>query len=262
MRDLSFPLMPLGADPAPEPDVQAVSAWIAGIRGSEADLISYQTDTLTAAQMPYAAVPTAGGAFYRPRILEAFGIHDDILTDAPDMKTGLIEADASRVKKTAKQFRFSLPAPCSLAIENRYYTDTDEYQETLAEAYAELCRTLRDIGSTGCVLRAETPSEIELEKLHGRKYLWSADADAAETVLEWTHDLVLAASSVSLLEDLADRFTIHHVYLADADAASLKIALKTFEPDHIFVAGYAGEDADAGYWKQLADLTVSVNDLE
>ncbi len=262
MREFSFPLTALGSDAAPTPDFTDVSAWIAKIRGTEADVISYQTDTLLARQIPHVAIPAAGGRYYRRRILDAFGAPEGDLGNAPDMQTATIEDDIVLARKSAKTCWFSLPSPGLLELIDQYYHDSDELMEAVTDAYIRLCRVIRDCGILGCVLLSETPTDIELEKLHGLKYLWSSADTALETVLEQTRDVVIPASAVSRLAELADSYAIRNIYLKDADRESLKTALETVKPENLFTAGYAVTDAPKNYWKDLANVTVPVKNLE
>ncbi|HJJ30853.1 MAG TPA: hypothetical protein O0X97_01230 [Methanocorpusculum sp.] len=256
MRRISFPLTSLGSDAESVPDAAAVAAWISGVKGNEADLISYETSALLAAQQPYAASPAAGGAFYTPRIEEVFGIRDGVLSNAPELNAGSVINDIELAKKRIKHFSFSLPSPCSLNIADSYYPDEDERQDDLCEAFLRLTREMRDADVAGAVLLSEVPTEIELESFQGKKYLWSVSAGALESVLEFSRDIVLPAEDVGRLAELADSYTVRNVYLKDADSSALMTALETVDRDNLFTAGYRKCDSGDEYWKSLSEVSV------
>ena len=266
MRTLSFPLVSLGSDAELLPDTADIAEWIAKIKGNEADFISYETDTLLQAQHPAVLYPAAGGKFYTPRLYEVFGIKDTILSNAPELTISTVAGDVRLIKRTAKksgfsQFRFSLVSPLSLEYTDKYYHDEDEANEALCSAYSALCREMRDLGVSGTVILSDSPKEIELELLHGNKYLWSVPENSLEDVLEFSRDIVLPAASVPRLDELSDSYTLRNVFIKDADAASLGKALETIDMDHLFTAGYRAADAEKDYWKKLSELEVTAEEI-
>ena len=261
MRRVSFPLISLGSDAEAVPDAADAAAWISGIKGNEADFITYETSALLAAQHPYVSSPAAGGAFYAPRIEEVFGVSDGALSNAPEMNVDSVVNDIRLAKKSVKHFSFSLPSPCSLEIADSYYLDEDELQDALCDAFLRLSREMRDTGVLGTILLSEHPTEIELERFQGKKYLWSVSADALESVLECSRDIVLSAEDVKRLADFIDSYTVRNVYLKDAESSSLKAALESVDRDHLFTAGYRKNDSDVDYWKNLSEVTVPYEEL-
>ncbi|HJJ55011.1 MAG TPA: hypothetical protein O0X50_02880 [Methanocorpusculum sp.] len=262
MREFSFPLHALGSDAPARIELPDLAAWIASIRGTEVDLISYQTDVRIAAQVPSVSIPAAGGSYYLPRLLEAFNAPDAILTNAPELNTAAIETDISIARKTAKTCRFSLPSPASLSVTDDYFHDSDELMEALTDTYAQLGRCMRDNGVSSCVILGDNPSEIELERLHGMKYLWSTSASALETVLEHTRDIVVPGTEISRIAELIDSYAIRNVYIKDVDAPCLGAALEIIECDHIFTAGYADAEDTKTYWENLANLKIQLSDFD
>lgn len=262
MHDLSFPLHALGSDVNTQIEILDLSAWIAKKRGSEVDILSYQTETLLENQVPFAAMPAAGGAYYTPRLLDAFGAPDAVLTNAPELNTKTIETDIQIARKTTKSFRFSLPSPASLSLSDEYFHDSDELMESVTEAYTRLGRFMRDIGVFGCIILGDEPSEIELERLQGMKYLWSTPASALETVLEHTRDIVVPRMGIARIAELINSYAIRNVFIKDADTECLKTALKTIDSDHLFTAGYATEEAGKPYWEELANLKIQKADAD
>lgn len=262
MREISFPLVSLGSRRESAPDVKAVAAWIAARHGQTADLISYELDTLLAVQKPYAAEPATGGEFYDERLREVFGISETKLVQEFELKKDTLADDAVLAARTAKGCRFSMPSPLSLGIEDGYFQDEDEFEEAAVEAFFRVCREQRDLGISGHVILSEKPTDIELEGLRGRKFLWTAPADQLERLLEVSRDVVIDGSEAARLEELADSYALRNVYLRDADAASLKTALEAVDADHLFTAGYAPEAEQENYWKELAELRVKKEETE
>ena len=261
MHRLSFPLVSLGSDAESNPDTAKIAEWIAGIKGNEADFITYETDTLLSAQHLDAAFPAAGGLYYAPRLYDVFGISENSLTGAPELNTQAVLQDIRIAKRRVKNFRFSLPSPLSLEFTDRYYHDKDDAEDALTDAFSALCREMRDSGVTGAVLHSMHPAEIELEKLHGTKFLWSVPESELEHILEYTRDIVIPAADVSRLAELFDSYTIRNVCIKDADEAVIRTVLETVERDKIFTAGYRSSTAGENYWKDLAELTVTVDEL-
>lgn len=262
MRELSFPLHALGSDAKTQIEIPDLAAWIADIRGTEIDILSYQTKILLEDQAPFATVSAAGGSYYTPRLLEAFGAPEGVLTNAPELNTAAIETDIKIARKTVKSCRFSLPSPTSLDITDEYFQDFDELMEAVTDTYAQLGRAMRDNGISGCVILGESPSEIELERLHGTKYLWSTPASDLETILEHTRDVVIPGSEIAQISNLIDSYAIRNVYVTDANTQCLKTALETIDRDHLFTAGYAYADVPETYWKDLADLKIKQMDAD
>lgn len=254
MKERVFPLISLGSPGAELPNAADVAAWIAGKKGNTADIITYTLDNTLKSQKPYAAEPAAGGEFYKPRILEYLGVEDKMTQDFIHAAE-TIRDDLRAVK--IKNCGFALPAFSALNITDAYFKDAEEFEAAGAESYKTLCRELRDAGALRTILHAESPSELELETLRGKKYLWAVPKEELERVLEAARDIIIDAESVSYLDELLDCYQIRYVYISDADADSINRALKHFDKEYLFTAGYGdGEE----YWKNLAELKIRIEE--
>ncbi|MDO5845345.1 MAG: hypothetical protein Q4Q04_00310 [Methanocorpusculum sp.] len=286
MREFSFPVVSLGSRRESAPDVKAVAAWIASRHGQAADIISYELEMLFEQQLPYAAEPAAGGEFYDERLREAFGVQDGRLVQDFELTPSAIAEDMAVLSPRVKGCRFSLPSPVSLGIADEYFKDEDEFQSAAVDIFLRLCREQRDAGVSGHVVLSDAPVDIELEALHGRKFLWMCPADRLEQVLEVSRDAVLPGDAAGRIAELADSYALRNVYLCDPDAASLLTALETVDADHLFVAGYGrgacdrggersdarqkhdceacdrGGDGQGEYWHSLAGIRVKREEAE
>ena len=254
MREIVFPLMSLGSPAEEKPEAADVAKWISGIKGNTADIITYNLSSSLSAQKPHAAEPSAGGEFYTPRIKAVLGFEDKVTQDfLLDAEPILDDLRAVKIKNCG----FAVPAFSSLNLVDAYYKDLEEFFAAGAEAYKFISRELRDNGAVKVILHAECPSDLELETLRGRKYLWSVSDVGLESVLEFSRDIVIGFESANRLEELLDCYQIRNVYIRDADAEALKTALKYFDKEYIFTAGYGdGEE----YWKNLAELKIKTEE--
>ncbi len=258
MREVSFPVVSLGSRRESSLDVSQVAAWLRTKKGSEADIISYETGTLLSAQLPAVSFPAAGGEFYAARMKSALGADENgriIHEIYPD--AGLISDDVRDAVARVAGCRFSLPSPSALGLKDVCYADTDDYEEAVTDAYLCLCRGMRDLGVSGHIFLAMRPSDYELERFGGRKFIWATPADQLERVLESTRDIVIESRAVERLSALADSYQIRLVYLLDADTRSLSDALRVVDFDNLFIAGYAPGEDMKNYWKNLAELKIA-----
>ena len=254
MRELVLPAVSLGSAGLEKPDAVDVAEWIGKHTGRAADLTTYQLDRLFLEQVGMDE-PAVGGEFYAPRICAAFGAEDQKITQEFTLELEDIAGDFRFIpKKTA----FALPSFSSLGLEDAYFRDQDEFAENGIKAFKKLTRELRDREVPRIILHAAIPTELELELLSGRKYLWKTSAEAAESVLETTRDLVLAADDIGCLSGLFDSYEIRNLYLLDATADAVTAALEFFDKEYLYSAGYAPLSAEDTYWKNLSELKVSV----
>ncbi len=250
MKERVFPLVSLGSTGTEALNAADVAAWIGKKKGNTADILTYTLDRTLNIQKPYAAEAAAGGEFYKPRIFEFLGTKERVTQEFADAADTLLE-DLRAVK--VKNCAFSLPAFSALGLTDEYFKDADEFEAAGAQSYKALCRELRDSGAGRAVLHTESPGDGELESLRGKRYLWVVPESELERVLETARDVVVHADSVSCLEELLDCYQIRHVYIRDADAESVNHALKFFDHEYLFTAGYGdGEE----YWKSLAELKI------
>ena len=254
MREIVFPLISLGSPAEEMPDAADVAEWISKIKGNTADIITYNLQSSLSAQKPHAAETCAGGIFYTPRIKEVLGFEDkvtqDFLLDAEPIRDDL---RAVKIKHSG----FALPAFSNLNLTDAYYKDSEEFFAAGADAYKFISRELRDNGACRVVLHADFPDDLELEVLRGKKYLWSVPDSELERVLEMSRDIVVDFKSASRLDELLDCYQIRYVYIRDADSEALKTALKFFDKEYIFTAGY-GDGSE--YWKNLSGLKIKTEE--
>jgi len=254
MREIVFPLMSLGSPAEEKPDAADVAKWISGVKGNTADIITYNLQRSLEDQKPYAAEPAAGGEFYTPRIKEVLGFEDKVTQDfLPDAES--IHEDLRAVK--IKNCGFALPAFSNLNLTDAYYKDSEEFFAAGAETYKFISRELRDNGACRVIFHAESPDDLELELLRGKKYLWYVGGSELERLLESARDIVIDTDSISRLEELLDCYRIRNVYIRDADTSALKNALKYFDKEYIFAAGY-GDGSE--YWKNLSELKIKTEE--
>ena len=254
MREIVFPLTSLGAPAAEKPEAAEVAAWISSVKGNTADIITYNLYRSLTEQKPFAAEPAAGGEFYSARITRMLGTNGSVTQDFA-LDASAIHDDLRAVK--LRNCGFALTAFSALNLTDAYYKDAEEFAAAGADAYKFLSRELRDCGAVRTILHAESPDDIELETLRGKKYLWTVPDSAIERVLETARDAVVDAESVQRLEELLDCYQIRYLYLRDADAESLRHALMFFDKEYIFTAGYGdGEE----YWKNLSELKIKTEE--
>ena len=225
------------------------------MRGAEADLTTYRLARSLDAQEGV-AVPAAGGVFYGERWREAFtGMADGVLVDEPGFDPTALIADAQFVRARRKDAWFSLPAPHMLGFRDACIGDEEEFAETIATGYARLAREMRDVGVRGHVLIADTPDEIELEVLAGKRIVFfprNPETFDLELLLEYQGDLILPANDLDRAADLMERFRVRKVVLLAAAAEDLAAAAAFLDPDMLEVGGYC-DDGRPDYWKRLVD---------
>lgn len=254
MRELVLPVISLGSAGMEKPDAADVAEWIRKHTGRAADITTYQLDRLFSRQTGVDE-PAAGGEFYAPRICAAFGADNQKITQEFTLELDEISEDFRFIPKKTS---FSLPSFSSLELEDSYFHDDDEFAENGISAFKKLTRELRDRDVQKIILHAKDPSELELELLTGRKYLWKTTVEHLEAVLETTRDLVLPCEDIRYLVDLFDSYEIRNLYLLDATADAVSTALELFDKEYLYSAGYAPADADEIYWNNLSELKTTV----
>ncbi|HJJ47323.1 MAG TPA: hypothetical protein O0X32_03635 [Methanocorpusculum sp.] len=254
MRELVFPVVSLGSAGLKNPDVADVAEWIGNHTGMIVDITTYQIDRLFSQQVGVTE-PAAGGEFYAARICSALGVEEHKIIQEFTLELEDIAGDFRFIpKKTV----FSIPSFFSLGLEDTYFYDDDEFAENGMIAFKKLIREFRDRDVSRIILHAEEPTELELELLTGRKYLWKTSAEHVKSVLETTRDLVLATDDIGCLSELFDSYEIRNLYLLNATAESVSVALKFFDREYLFCTGYAPLDANETYWKNLLELKITV----
>src|SRR4030042_3469759 len=134
----------LGAEPG-RPDVPALATWIAGHRGTPADIITYLLDRSLSPQLSAGIMsPCAGGRFYRDRIMACMqGTEDGKATDEISLDPNEIIQDTEGIVAQKKGAWCALPAPHILGITDAFYNDEEEWNDALTGFYRILMRSMR-----------------------------------------------------------------------------------------------------------------------
>jgi len=205
MRELTFPLISLGSSAIENPDASDVALWIHENKGAVADLTTYQIHRLFSFQKGCVTIPAAGGDFYGVRIAEALGSHDGVIEEEFLLDSRGLKEDLHFLPpKTV----ISFPSFTQMGLVDKYYKDYDDFLDSGTIWYLKVCRELFDQHVPRLIVHSEHPSDVELERVHGKHYLWWAPAEYYETLLETSRDLVLMADDVSHLGALIDSYEI------------------------------------------------------
>ncbi len=244
----------LGAEPG-SPDVPALATWIAGHRGTPADIITYQLDLSLSPQLSAGIMsPCAGGRFYRDRILACIqGIEDGKATAEISLDPHEIIQDAAGIVAQKKGAWCALPAPHVLGITDAFYDDDEEWNDALAGSYRTLMRSMRDTGISGHVLICNSLEEPEIASL-GRQnvffFMQEPDRDDLAILLEHQRQVAVGRDRLDTLLDLTGEYDVRKIILVDPDSGSINRALSCFDPDQIIAGGYCTGSCEE-YWKNL-----------
>jgi len=253
----------LGAEPG-EPDLAALSGWVADHRGTAADLHAYRLDVSLAPELAAGIMfPCAGGLFCCERIRESLiGLNtgrdtavEEIHVDA----SALIE-DATLLAAQKREVWCALPAPHSLGITDTYYGDDDEWCDAITAAYRTIMRAMRDAGIGGHVLICDTVDEQEVSLLAGKKVLFYApasDHNDLVPLMEYQREIAVSTMMLGKAIDLANEYEVHRWIIMDPDREGIRLALSHFDPDQVMAGGYCSDNCDT-YWKKLVNHAVYV----
>jgi len=244
----------LGAEPG-MPDVPALAIWIAGHRGTRADIITYQLDRSLSPQLSAGIMsPCAGGRFYRNRIMACMqGIEDGKATAEISLDPHEIIQDAAGIVAQKKGAWCALPAPHVLGITDVFYDDEEEWNDALAGFYRSLMRSMRDTGIIGHVLICNTLEEPEIASLVRQNvffFLQEPDRDDLAALMEHQRQVAVGRDSLDTLLDLTGEYDLRKIILVDPDSASINRALSCFDSDQIIAGGYCTGSCEE-YWKNL-----------
>ena len=257
MRETQFPLDSLGSKKPESPSAEDLVSWIAAHRGKNADLTTWEIETALQSQKPVTE-PCAGGEFFEDRMFHAFEITDCRLENEFGKEFSGITEDISAALKIRKHIRWAIPVSAKLT--DAYFKDEAIFEESYADALAGLCRYMRDLGIEGHIL-AGKPSEILLESLSGRKYLWVTGPEEFETVLEVSHTLVCGPEDIGQVEDLNDSYDIRTVIVKDGDSKAMERLLETFDADNLRIAGIGPSSKQEEYWDALSKVKARLTDI-
>jgi len=244
----------LGAEPG-RPDVPALATWIAGHRGTPADIITYQLDQSLSPQLSAGIMsPCAGGRFYRDRVMACMqGIEDGKATAEISLNPNEIIQDAAGIVAQKKGAWCALPAPHVLGITDAFYDDEEEWNDALNGFYRILMRSMRDAGITGHVLICNTLEEPEIASLVRQNvffFLQEPDRDDLAVLMEHQRQVAVSRDRLDTLLDLTGEYDVRKIILVDPDSASINRALSCFDPDQIIAGGYCTGSCEE-YWNNI-----------
>jgi hypothetical protein len=251
----------LGAEPG-IPDRSALAEWIAGHRGTAADLQACRLDLSLAPELSAGIThPCAGGLFCRDRMCESLaGLNaaGDTVTGDLHADTALLAQDARLLAAQRKDVWCALPAPRSLGITDRYYRDDDEWSENLTTAYRTLMRAMRDEGIGGHVLICDTVEEQEISRLAGKKVFFFAPAPGQTDLIplmEYQRQVAVGPLMLEAALDLANEYEVNRWIIVDPDEEGIRRVLSHVDPDQVVASGYCTAACDT-YWSHLVDHAV------
>jgi hypothetical protein len=248
-----------GAEPG-LPDVAGLAAWIAGHRGMNADIVTYQLDRSLVPQLGAGIMlPCAGGKFYADRIRQCMsGIDSNRAVGELHVDMSEIIEDAAGIVVRNKGTWCAIPAPHVLGITDTYYDDKDEWSDAICSAYRTIMRGMRDTGIAGHVLMAECIDNAELAALSRQKvffFLQKPDRESLAHLLEHQYQIAVEKDHLQTLFDLMMEFTVRKVFILDPDPASIKFALSHLDPDQVVAGGYC-TNGNESYWQDLVAAAV------
>lgn len=248
-----------GAEPG-VPDVTQLTEWIAENRGTLADLTTYQLYQSLAPQLKAGiGHPCAGGRFCADRIRASLlGVVNGRAVDEVDVNPEAIIEDAAGIVVQKRNCWCALPAPHVLGLTDGYYCDDEEWSDALTAAYCVILRAMRDIGIAGHVLHCDKADEMEITALAQKNVFFfppDADRHGFEILLEHQRQVAVYPAQLETIFSLTDEYDLRKIFLVDADAAAITLALSRLDPDQVTVGGYCREE-DGEYWKNLVDAAV------
>jgi len=248
----NFPLWSFGAE-VTEPKITDLLDWVSGRRIFPCDLVTYKVEHSLGEQADVDK-PCYGGQYYRMRIATSLeDVSDGFLRGEAALDVRMLLQDAKNALKMNKQVRACLPSPLSLAIEDGYYGDSEDFTGALCSLYRKVMRELRDAGIRGCVIIGEQFSSIELEELAGGKSFFFSPTSTSRVlsaVLEVQDAVALPAMRLTHLFELMNEYDVRKAALLDAGPQDFEKALRVFDPENLVAGGYATEN-DRDYWTEL-----------
>jgi hypothetical protein len=259
IKRLKLATRAFGAEPG-IPELTVLAAWIAGHRGSTADIITYLLDQSLEPQLSAGIIaPCAGGRFYKNRIMQSLlGVDGRKATGEIDLDSYAIIEDAAGIVVQKKGAWFALPAPHVLGITDTYYDDEYEWNDAITGTYLTLMRSMRDMGISGHVLICDTISGPEIESLVRQNVIFfqpKPDRKSLECLLEHQRQIAVGRDQLDAVLDLSSEYDIRKIIIIDPDQESITRALSCLDPDEISVGGYC-TDLCENYWKNLVEGAV------
>ena len=248
-----------GAEPG-QPDVAALTAWVAEHRGRMADITTFQLDRSLAPQLEAGIMtPCAGGKFYADRIRQCIaGIKDTKATGELHLDAREIIEDAAGIVVQKKGAWCAIPAPHVLGITDTYYDNVAEWTGAICDMYRALTRAMRDTGVPAHVLVCDTMDDAELAALSSQKIFFfqpEPGRDDLARLMEHQRQVAVRKQHLKKVLDLMDEYTLQKVFIVDPDKESINLALSHLDPDQVVAGGYC-TDAGSDYWKDLVAAAV------
>jgi hypothetical protein len=249
-----LPTRAFGAEPG-IPDVVRLSEWIADHRGTLADITTYQLYQSLAPQLEAGiGHPCAGGKFVADRIRASLlGVVEGRAVDEVAVNPEAIIEDAAGIVVQKRNCWCALPAPHMLALTDGYYCDDEEWSDALTGAYSTIMRAMRDIGIFGHVLIGDKTEEMEIVALTAQKvffFLPDADRKGFEFLMEHQTQIAARPEQLETVFDLTDEYDLRKIFIVDADAEAITLALSHLDPDQVSIGGYC-RDESGEYWRTL-----------
>ena len=145
-----------------------------------------------------------------------------------------------------------------LGLIDSYYHDDEEWSDAITEAYSSLMRAMRDIGIAGHVLIGDKAEEMETVAFAGQKvFFFQPDADrkSLECLMEHQRQIAVRPKQLESVFALTDEYDLRKIFIVDADAAAITLALSHLDPDQVSIGGYCTDDSGE-YWKNLVEAAV------
>ena len=248
-----------GAEPG-MPDVAALARWVAGHRGTTADITTYLLDQSLAPQLGAGIDrPCAGGKFCADRIRASLiGVEKGCVTDEIAVRTEALIEDAAGIVVQKRGVWCTLPAPHMLGLSDAYYHDEEEWCYAITGAYRTLMRAMRDCGIPGHVLICEKAEEAEIAALAGQKQFFfqpETDRGSLESLMEHQRQIAVRPDQLATVFDLSNEYELRKIIVVDADAEAIARALLHLDPDQVSAGGYCMDGCDE-YWNNLVDAAV------
>jgi hypothetical protein len=259
IKRLKLATRAFGAEPG-IPELTVLAAWIAGHRGSTADIITYLLDQSLEPQLSAGIIaPCAGGRFYKNRIMQSLlGVDGRKATGEIDLDSYAIIEDAAGIVVQKKGAWCALPAPHVLGITDTYYDDEYEWNDAITGTYRTLMRSMRDVGINGHVLICDSISEPEIVSLVRPDVFFfqpKPDRESLACLLEHQRQIAIGRDHLGTVLDLSSEYDLRRIIILDPDQASIARALSCLDPDQVSAGGYCTEMCEI-YWKNLVDVAV------
>ena len=253
-KKLKFRTRSFGSEPG-IPDLNALTQWVSGRRGTGGDLMAYLLERSLVPQLEAGIdLPCAGGLFYGPRLEESLeGVTGGTITGEIGCITDSLVADAVDVRDMHRDTWFSMPAPHILGFKDQYYGDAEEASQAIIKAYRRVIRSMRDAGTGGHVLVCSSVNPLELEVLSGKRVFFfkrNFTADDLALLLEYQNRVAIDQEQMPLLIDAQGEYEVAGLVILHPNVTTLQEALEHWNKDQVFTGGYCEQECET-FWSSL-----------